>query len=59
MPPLLVIAAHVCNTEVLQVVCPTEAARMNVFNRRPIARPPIKAYWAATDEAAPDPNFTI
>jgi hypothetical protein len=43
MPPLLVIAAHVCNTEVLQVVCPTEAARLNVFNRRPIARPRIKA----------------
>jgi hypothetical protein len=56
MTPLLVIAARMCNAEVPQVVCAAETAWQNMLNCRPIAFPLVKAYRAATDEAAPDPK---
>jgi hypothetical protein len=43
MAPLLVVAAHMCNAEVPQVVRAAETARQNTLNRRPIACPVVKA----------------
>lgn len=40
---LLVVAAHMCNAEVPQVVRAAETARQNTLNRRPIACPVVKA----------------
>jgi hypothetical protein len=41
--PFLVIAAHMRDAEISQVVCAAETARQNMLNRRPIASPLIKA----------------
>jgi hypothetical protein len=41
--PFLVIAAHMRNAKISQVVCPAEATRQNMLNSRPIAGPLVKA----------------
>jgi hypothetical protein len=43
MAPLLVIAVHMRNAEISQVIRPAEATRQNMLNSRPIAGPLVKA----------------